>query len=96
MFSNKKCATVSMLQSVTGATSSHRVRYFVFVMMYLAPDLLAGGLIGPMKSMTHLSKSCNVTCGFNGSHPFWRDFQPFDKHHMSDSIPLLPVECRPP
>jgi hypothetical protein len=63
---NKKCAIVSTLQSITGVASSHRVRYFVVVMMYLAPDLLVGGLIGPMKSMAHLSKTCNVTCGFNG------------------------------
>jgi hypothetical protein len=55
-----------MLQSVTSVTSTHRVRYFVVVSLYLALDLHAGGLIGPMKSMAHLSKSYNVTCGFNG------------------------------
>jgi hypothetical protein len=58
--SNKKCAVVSALQSFTGAASTHLVRYSIAVMMYLAPVLLAGGLIGPTKSIAHLSNACNV------------------------------------
>jgi uncharacterized membrane protein len=63
---NKKCAVVSVLQSFTSATSTHLVRYSVSVMMYLASVLLAGWLIGPTKSIAHLSKAYNVTCGRNG------------------------------
>jgi hypothetical protein len=66
MFLNKKCAIVSVLQSITGVTCTQQVRYSVDVIMYLSLDRLAGGLINPMNSMDHLSKTCNVTCGFNG------------------------------
>jgi len=65
-FSNKKCATVSVLQSFTGVASTHLVRYSIMVMMYLAPVLLDGGLMGPTKSIAHLSNACNVTCGHSG------------------------------
>jgi hypothetical protein len=54
---NYLCATI-----FTGVTSAHIVRYFVTVIMYLAPVILAGGLIGPTKSIAHLLNSCNVTC----------------------------------
>jgi hypothetical protein len=64
--SNKKCVVVSALQYFTGAASTHLVKYFVAVIMYLAPILLAGGLIGPTKSIAHLSNACNVTCGRSG------------------------------
>jgi hypothetical protein len=64
--SNKKCAVVSVLHSFTGADSAHLVRYFIAVMMYLAPVLLVGGLLGPTKSIAHLSNSSNVTCGRSG------------------------------
>jgi hypothetical protein len=50
-YSNKKCIVVSTLQSLTGATSTHLVRYYVMVIMYLAPVLFAGGLIGPKNSI---------------------------------------------
>jgi hypothetical protein len=65
-YSNKKCAVVSVLQSFNGAASTHLVRYSVAVIMYLAPVLLVGGLMGPTKSIAHLSNSCNVTCGRSG------------------------------
>jgi hypothetical protein len=52
--SNKKCVAVSALQSLTGATSAHLVKYSVAVVIYTAPDLFAGGLIGPTKSIAHL------------------------------------------
>ena len=38
----------------------------VTVMIYLAPVHFPGGLMGPTKSMAHLSNSCSVTCGFKG------------------------------
>jgi hypothetical protein len=63
--SNKKCATVSALQSFTGKASTHLVRYSVMVMMYLGLVLLDGGLNGPTKSIAHLSNACNVTCSHN-------------------------------
>jgi hypothetical protein len=65
-FSNKKCVVVSALQSFTGAASAHIVKYFVAVIMYLAPDLFVGGLIGLTKFVSHLSNSCKVTCGLRG------------------------------
>jgi hypothetical protein len=64
--SNRNHTTVSAVQSVTGDSSTHLVRYYVIVMVYLSPDLLSCGLIGPTKSTSHFSKACNVTYGFNG------------------------------
>jgi hypothetical protein len=63
---NRKCDVVPSLQSFTGATYAHLVRYYVAVIMYLAPVLFVGGLIGPTKSIYHLSNTFNVTCGCNG------------------------------
>jgi hypothetical protein len=65
-FSNRKCVVVYALQSFTGATSAHLVKYSFTVIMYLAPVHFAGGLIGPTKSISHLSNAYNVTCGRNG------------------------------
>jgi hypothetical protein len=62
----KKCIAIFALQFVTRAAYPHRVRYSVVLMMYLPPNLIFSGLIGLMKSIAHLSKSGNVTCGFNG------------------------------
>jgi hypothetical protein len=64
-YSNKKCVAVSALQSFTGAAFTHLVRYFVALLMYLSLVLFAGGLIGSMKSISHLSNAYNVTCGHN-------------------------------
>jgi hypothetical protein len=61
--SNKKCVVVSVLQYLTGVASSYLVKYSIVVMIYLALDLLAGGLIGPTKSIAHFSNTCRVTCG---------------------------------
>jgi len=52
-FSNKKCNSLFVLQCLIGATSTHLVKYFVAVMIYLAHDLIAGGLIGLKKSIAH-------------------------------------------
>jgi hypothetical protein len=51
---NKKCTPFSMLQSLTSVETSHLVKYFVIVMMYISSDLLSGGLIGPKKYISHL------------------------------------------
>jgi hypothetical protein len=59
--SNKKCVVVFALQSFTGAAFAHLVRYFVVVIMYLASILFDGGLIGPTKSIFHLSNSWSFT-----------------------------------
>ena len=53
-FSNKKWVVISVLQSLTGASSAHMVKYSVVVMIYLSPDLLAGELIGSTKSISDL------------------------------------------
>jgi hypothetical protein len=65
-YSNKKCIVVSALQSFTGVASTHLVRYYVMVIMYLDPVLFAGGLIGPKNYISHLSNAFNFTCGHNG------------------------------
>jgi hypothetical protein len=54
MFSNKKCRIDSALHSITGVTSAHRFRYYVVVVMHLSHDILVGGFIGPMKSISYL------------------------------------------
>jgi hypothetical protein len=64
--SNRKCDVVSALQSFIGVASTHLVKYYVTVIMYLAPVIFVGGLIGPTKSIAHLSNAYNVTCGRNG------------------------------
>jgi hypothetical protein len=65
-FSNRKCVSVSVLYLLNNVASSHHLKYYVIVMMYLAPDLLDGGLIGPTKSISHLSNTCKVTSGIKG------------------------------
>jgi hypothetical protein len=65
-FSNKKSVVVSVLQYFTSVASAHIVKYYVAVMIYLAPDLFVGGLIGPIISISHLSNNCEVTCGLRG------------------------------
>jgi len=57
---------VTMLQSLTVLASAHLVKYSIAVIMYLAPDLLAVGLIGPTKSIAHSSNTCRLTCGTSG------------------------------
>ena len=64
--SNRKCVVVSTLQYFTGVASAHLVRYSVTMIMYLAPVLFVGGLIGPTKSIAHFLNACNVTYGHNG------------------------------
>jgi hypothetical protein len=65
-YSNRKCVVVSALQSFIGASFAHLVRYFVVVIMYLAPVIFIGGLISPTKSISHLSNAYNIICGHNG------------------------------
>jgi hypothetical protein len=64
--SNMKCAVVMELQSLTALASTHLVKYFVAVIMYLAPVHFPGGFIGRTKSMDHFSNACRVNCGANG------------------------------
>jgi hypothetical protein len=60
---NRNHATIFKMQSMNGVASSHLVKYYVVVIMYLTLDLLVDGLIGPTKSMTHLLNVCNVSYG---------------------------------
>ena len=66
MFSKIKCAAMAASQFLTGFASAHLVRYSVAVIIYLAPVLFSGGLIGPTKSIAHLSNACSVIYGRNG------------------------------
>jgi hypothetical protein len=47
-------------------SSSHLVKYFFVVMIYLVPNLLVGGLIGNTKYTGHFSNSLRVTLGLIG------------------------------
>jgi len=51
--SNKKYVVVSALQYLIGVSYAHLVKYYVAVMLYLTPELLVGGLIGPKKYTAH-------------------------------------------
>ena len=60
------CVAVVASQFLTGFASAHLVRYSVAVMMYLAPVRFPGGLIGPTKSIAHLSNAYSVIYGRSG------------------------------
>jgi hypothetical protein len=64
--SNNKWVAISALQSFTSVASTHVVRYFITVMMYLSPVIFVGELIGPTKSIAHLLNASSVTYGCNG------------------------------
>ena len=66
MFSKRNCAVVAASQFRTALASAHLVRYYVPVIIYLAPVHFPSGLIGPTKSISHLSNARNVTCGHSG------------------------------
>jgi hypothetical protein len=66
MSSNIKHTIVVALQSLTTLASSHLVRYYVAVIIYLALVHFPGGSIGPMKSMAHFSNACRVICSASG------------------------------
>jgi hypothetical protein len=66
MSSNMKHATIVSLQSLTSLALAHLVKYFVTVIMYLAPLHFPGGFIGHTKSIAHLSNACRVIYGSNG------------------------------
>jgi hypothetical protein len=61
-----KRATVVSLQSLTSLALAHLVKYYVTMMMYLAPVCFPGVFIGPTKSVAHLSNACRVNFGANG------------------------------
>jgi hypothetical protein len=71
MISSKmNCAVVAALQSLTSLSSTHLVKHYVTVIIYLAPMHLPGGLIGPTNSMAQFSNTCNVNCVLKESHIF--------------------------
>ena len=65
MSSNMKCTIVLALQSLTVLALTHLVKYYVAMIMYLAPVRFPGGFISPTKSMDHFSNACRVSCGDN-------------------------------
>jgi hypothetical protein len=65
MSSNMKHGTIVALQSLTTLALAHLVKYYIIVIMYLAPVHFLGGFIGPTKSMAHLSNAYRVSCGAN-------------------------------
>ena len=66
MFSKRNCAAIAASQFLTALASAHLVRYSVLVMIYLAPICFPGGLIGPTKSIAHMSNVRSMTCGRSG------------------------------
>jgi hypothetical protein len=66
MSSNIKLATVVSLQSLTALALAHLLRYYVAVIIYLAPVRFPGGFIGTMNSMAHFSNACRVIYSASG------------------------------
>ena len=66
MFSKMNCAAVAASQFLTALASAHLMRYYVPVMMYLALVHFPGGLIGPTKTIAHLSNAHSVIYGYSG------------------------------
>jgi hypothetical protein len=66
MSSNMNHATVVALQSLTSLASSHLVKYFVAMIIYLAPVHLPCGFIGPTKSIAHFANAYRVSCAAKG------------------------------
>jgi hypothetical protein len=91
MSSNIKCTDVFALQSFTALASAHLVRYYVAVIIYLAPVRFLGGFIGPTKSMAHFSNACKVICGANGISYFQDGFTTcwHTSHALSYSLASL-------
>ena len=91
MFSKMNCAAVAASQFLTALASAHLVRYYVPVMMYLTPVHFPGGLIGPMKSIAHLSNARSVICGCSGISSLRKGFPTLWKisQHMQNSLVSL-------
>jgi hypothetical protein len=66
MSSNMKCAIVVALHSLTSLASTHLVKYFFVVIMYLDPIRFPGGFIDPTKSMSYFSNACRASCVSSG------------------------------
>lgn len=67
MFSKINLVVVSAVQSLTDAASSHLARHSIVVMIYLAWERHAGGLIGSINSTVHFSKIYSAHTGCKGS-----------------------------
>ena len=74
MFSKMKCVAVEASQFLISLASAHLVRYSVPVMMYLTPVHFPSGLIGPTKSIAHLSNARSVICGRSGISSLYEGF----------------------
>ena len=91
MFSKMNYAAVVASQFLTALASAHLVRYYVPVMMYLAPVRFPGGLIGPTKSIAHLSNARSVIYGCNGISSFLEGFPTLWQisQHLQNSLVYL-------
>ena len=87
MFSKMNCASVAASQFLTALASTHLVRYYVPVMMYLAPVRFPGGLIGPMKSIADLSNAHSVIYGRSGIHLSLKVFLPYGRYRSICKTP---------
>ena len=84
------CAAVAASQFLNALASAHLVRYFVPMMMYLAPVHFPGGLIGPTKSIAHFSNARSVICGHSGISSLREGFQ-YPLGDITASAKLLSV-----
>jgi hypothetical protein len=64
--SNMNHVAIAALHSLTTLSFSHLLKYSFVVIMYRAPLLFPGGLIGPIKSIAHFSNACKVSYGAKG------------------------------
>ena len=60
------CTAIAASQFLTSLASSHLVRYYIPMMMYLALVHFPGCLIGPTKPIAHLSNARSVIYGRSG------------------------------
>jgi len=72
--SKMNCPIVVALQSLNALASSHLVKYYVTMIIYLDPVCLPGGLIGSTNSMAHFLNTCNVNCDAKGISSILDDF----------------------
>ena len=85
------CAAVTASQFITALASAQLVRYSIPVMMYLAPVCFPSGLIGPTKSIAHLSHAHSIICGRGGISSLCEDFHTLWQisQHLQNSLVSL-------
>jgi hypothetical protein len=73
-FSKMNCDSISIVQYLIGATSTHLVRYSVGVMMEHARVQRIGGLMDPTKYISHLLNDVSTVTGNKGSSSLRQGF----------------------